>query len=149
MVYKYLCEPGPISSAFCPEKMIWAWASRSEGRPGLSRHLHGRGDRTRPHLKPEKNISRRRKTVQVAPRLAEVSPVNTFQILITPFSRPVARSRLLLPLGGVLVGRAPVADFGGLGPKAKPQTGWPQLKLLSPRSVSAFWLSLRGSTEMF
>lgn len=147
MFYKYLCEPGPRSSVSCPEKMIWAWASRSEGRPGLSRHLHGRGDRTQPHLKPE--TSGGIETVEVAPRLSEVSPVNTFQILITPFSRPVARSRLLLPLGGVLVGRAPVAAFGGLGPKARPQTGWPQLKLLSPRSVSAFWQSLRGSVEMF
>lgn len=62
-VYKYLCEPGPRSSASCPEKMIWGWGSRSEGRPGLSRHLHGRGDRTRPRLKPEKNISRSGKTV--------------------------------------------------------------------------------------
>lgn len=145
----YLCEPGPRSSASCPGKMIWAWASHSVGRPSLSRRLHGRGDQTRPRLEPEKNISRHRKTVKVSPRLAEISPENTFQILITPFSRPVARSRLFLPLVGALIGRAPAAVFGGLGPKARPQTGWPQLKLLSPRSVSAFWLSLRQSVETF
>lgn len=59
----------------------------------------------------------------MGPVLAEVSPVNTFQILITPFSRPVARRRLLVPLGGVLSGLAPAAGFGGLGPKARPHTG--------------------------
>lgn len=58
MAYKYLCEPGPRSSASCPGKTIWAWASHSVGRPSLSRRLRGRGDRTRPRLEPEKNISR-------------------------------------------------------------------------------------------
>lgn len=75
---------------------------------------------------------------------AEFSPVNTFQILITPFSKPVARRRLLVPLDAVLN----AADFGGLGPKARPHTGWPQLKLLSPRSISPFWASLQWSMEM-
>lgn len=86
----------------------------------------------------KRTSARRRKTVNASARLAEVSPVNTFQILITPFSRPVASSRLFLPLVGALTGRVPAGVLGGLGPKARPQTGWPQLKLLSPRSVSAF-----------
>lgn len=63
------------------------------------------------------------------------SPVRTFQILITPFSKPVASSRGFFPF----VVRF---DEWGLGPKASPHTGWPQLKLLSPRSVVSLWPSL-------
>lgn len=75
-------------------------------------------------------------------RKIKISPVKTFQILITPFSKPVARSRLFFPSDRALAGHAVAFDFGGLGPKASPHTGWPQLKLLSPLSVSPFWLSL-------
>lgn len=149
----YLSEPGPKSSTSCPEKMIWVSVSRSEGRPGPSRHLRGRGDQTQHHLKNKKHTKHFKerlrqtelKAAQTASPPADISPVNTFQILITPFSKPVARSRLLFPFGGVpLAGQAEAADLGGLGPKARPHTGWPQLKLLSPRSVSPFWLSLRA-----
>lgn len=79
------------------------------------------------------------KEVRMAP--AKVSPVNTFQIFMTPFSRPVASSNLvLLPL----VGGRGALPFGALGPKARPHTGWPQLKLLSSRSVWPSWESLVG-----
>lgn len=59
----------------------------------------------------------------ITPSLEETSPVNTFQILITPFSRPVARSRLLFAFDVVVAGRAAARGFGGLGPKARPHTG--------------------------
>lgn len=127
----------------CPVRMIWVWVSRSVGRPGPVQRLRGHGDQTQHHLithsKGLLTISYNRH-LKSAPAL--IAPVNTFQILITPFSKPVARNRLLFPFGGVLDGRATAPDFGGLGPKARPHTGWPQLKLLSPRSISPLWLSL-------
>ena len=87
---------------------------------------------------------------QTERHLTHASPVNTFQIFITPFSKPVARSRLFFPFVAFIAGRVAVDDLGGLGPKASPHTGWPQLKLLSPRSVSPSWPSLwvRAASSM-
>lgn len=81
-------------------------------------------------------------------------PVSTFHTLITPFSKPVARSRVLFPFGPLdsLVGRAAAADLGGLGPKASAHTGWPQLKLLSALSVSpscpSLWARVQSRTQI-
>ena len=70
-------------------------------------------------------------------------PVKTFHILITPLSKPVASSRVLFlcPFFAFFTEEA-AGVLGGLGPKARPHTGCPQLKLLSHLSMSSFRLSL-------
>lgn len=112
------------------------------GRQGCVLHLRDRGGQTL-HLlglqiKKMKNmfVSPTSHRAALSSAETEIKPVKTFQILMIPFSRPVAKSRLLFPLDGALQGCAAADDFGGLGPNARPHTGCPQLKLLSPRSVS-------------
>ena len=59
-----------------------------------------------------------------------ILPVATLQIMITPLSKPVAKSRL----DGLSLGAAFSFDdaaLGGRGPKASPQTVWPQVMVLS------------------
>lgn len=134
--------------------------TRSEEKPGPEPHLHGRVGQTQRHLKQTTSSLDTHKQLLLSLLLllilliqlhllllrllllfyrkevravsVPVLPVNTFQIFMAPFSRPVASSSLVLLS---LVERRGALVFGGLGPKARPHTGWPQLKLLSSRSV--------------
>lgn len=68
--------------------------------------------------------------IEQCPKL-HIPPVSTSHILITPFSKPVARSSLDDSLSRDAAFSPGAGVFDGRGPNASPHTVWPQFRVLS------------------